>query len=88
MIAQRLPIVRPMEIDIIWETGEELLVKSESDSDSDDEHVKENDRKTSKNRPLLREELLVPRTRRIGTWLEGATASLRLEKRLPPTKSS
>lgn len=90
VIAERFPALKPMEVDILWETGEELVVKAdpESESESETNGLSEIEDGDSKKQPMLRDELLVPRTRRIGTWLEGPAATLRLEKRLSSRKGS
>ena len=54
----------PMQLKLIWEDGDDASVPS-------NEAVSGNS--------VPRDEVLVPRTRNLGTWIDGMTASVRVE---------
>lgn len=81
LLGQRLKLA-PMSMELIWETGEKNVTASadgDSDSDSDEEAAKSAIKTVKTTEPMLREETLRPLTRRIGTWLEQQTATIRIE---------
>lgn len=71
--------VMPLKTKLIWETGDWMTVRPTVTNFDDDEYDSEDSEEEKTSNRVMREVLIVPGTRSIGTWIDGSEATVRVE---------
>jgi hypothetical protein len=71
--------IKPMEVRLLWETGDWMPAKSNVVGFDDDEWDSDDSEDEAMTDRVMREVEVVPGTRSIGTWIDGSEATVRVE---------
>jgi hypothetical protein len=71
--------IKPMEVRLLWETGDWMPAKSNVVGFDDDEWDSDDSEDEAKMDRVMREVEIVPGTRSIGTWIDGSEAIVRVD---------